>query len=206
MLPVRAVLDKARNDEFHRQHREHVARFIDKKERISNDDARALVGLWLDLDPSWRNPAIAHNYNVWMYAALFLRGKDKTLREDIESTIEGSRTNPVDWDALAWTFVRTEGERPLGKALHRWVGDVIHGRCPRPKGGKGSRGPAPKMAARNDVIRWAVHLLTKCGMPETRNEITERASACDIVAQVLAERDHAVKTYGTMRDIWRGNR
>ena len=141
-----------------------------------------------------------------MYAALFLRGQDNTPREDIESTTEGSRTNPVHWDALAWTFARTEGKRPLGQALHRWVGDVMHGRCPRPKGGKGSRGPAPKMDKRNDVIRWAVHLLTKCGMPETRNEITERASACDIVAQVLAERDHAVKTYGTMRDIWRGNR
>ena len=209
MLPVRAVLDKSRNDEFAKLHHKHRTRFIEQKERISNDDARALVGLWLDLDPSWRNPEIAHNYNVWMYAAFFLQGEDNTPREDIESTTEGSRTNPVDWDALAWTFARTEGKRPLGQALHRWVGDVIHGRCPRPKGGKGSRGPAPKMAERNDVLRWAVHVLTECGMHAERNEATdamERPSACDIVLGVLKERIHDVSSYNTMRDIWRGKR
>ena len=204
--PVRAVLDKVQNDEFDKLHHKHATRFKEHKKRISNDDARELVGSYFDLDPSWRNPEIAHNYNVLFLARVFLQRPDNTAREDIEVFTEGSRTDPVYWDALARTFARTEGERPLGQALHRWVGDVIRGKCPRPKGGKGSRGPAPKMAERNDVIRWAVHLLTKCGMPETRNEITERASACDIVAEVLAERGHAVKTYDTVRDIWRGKR
>ena len=204
--PVRAVYDQSQHDEYHRQQRKHEARFTEQKERISKDDARALVGLWLDLDPSWRNPEIAHNQNVWMWAAVFLRGQDNTPHKDIEFTIEGSRTNPVYWDALAWTFARTEGERPLGQALHRWVGDVIRGKCPRPKGGKGSRGPAAKMDKRNDVIRWAVHLLTECGMPATRNEITERASACDIVAQVLDERGHPVRTYNSVLAIWQGKR
>ena len=195
---MRAVYDQSQHDEFKKLHQ----RFIDKKERISNDDARAFVGLWLDLDPSWRNPQIAHNHNVWFLARVFLQRPDNTPREDIEVFTEGSRTDPVYWDALAWTFARTKGKRPLGQALHRWVGDVMHGRRPRPP-------QASKMSERNDVIAWAVHMLTECGMNATRNEATdemERPSACDIVAGVLKERNHSVSAYNTLRDIWRGKR
>ena len=196
--PVRAVLDKSRNDEFNKLHHQHRTRCQKHGERISDEDARELVGLYFDLDLSWRNPEIAHNYNVQMYARLSLIGRDGNPREDIEAITEGSHTNPVHWDALEWTFARTEGKRPLGQALHRWVRDVMRDRCPRPKGGK--------MAERNDVIRWAVYVLTGCGMNATRNELTERTSACDIVAGVLDERGHPVRRYNSVLAIWQGKR
>ena len=207
--PPRAVIDEARHDAFGKMRQKHVTRFKDHEKRISDEDARALVGLYFDLDPSWKNPEIAHNYNVWFLARVSLQRPDNTPREDIEVTIEGSRTDPVCWDALAWTFARTEGKRPLGQALHRWVRDVMHGQCPRPKGGKGSRGPARRMSERNYVISWAVHILTECGMHATRNELTdamENPSACDIVAGVLKERNHSVRTYSAAVAIWQGKR
>ena len=200
--PWRVVYDQSQHDEYHRQQRKHAARFIEHKERISNDDARKLVGLWLDLDPLWEDPEIAHNYMKWWLGISFLDSDKTPLEEAIEACAEKARTSALHWDALAWAFAHIDGDRPLGKALQRWVGDVIHGRCPCPS-------QASKMGVRNDVLRWAVYILTECGMNATRNEATdemERPSACDIVLGVLKERNHSVSSYNTMRDIWRGKR
>ena len=204
--PWRAVYDQSQHDEYHRQQRKHAARFTEQGERISNDDARKLVGLWLDLDPSWKSPEVGRNYIKW-WLGISLLDSDKNPREEaIEACAEKARTSALHWDALAWAFAHIAGERPLGKALHRWVGDVMHGRRAPPKGG---RGPEPKMAERNAVLWWAVHILTECGMNATRNEATDetkRPSACDIVLEVLKERNHRVSSYNTIRDIWRGKR
>ena len=58
------------------------------------------------------------------------------------------------------------------------------------------------MAERNYVIAWAVYILTECGMNVMRNVLTERAAACDIVAGVLADRNHSVSKYSSVLAIW----
>ena len=147
--PWRAVLDKSRNDEFAKLHQKHWTRFIEQKERISNDDARVLVGLWLDLDPSCRNPGIAHNYAKWGLASSLLDSDNNPDDEAVEVYAEESRTSALHWDALKWTVAYIDGKRPLGQALSRWMDDVNQGKCPRPR--HGTRGPLRKMTERNKV-------------------------------------------------------
>ena len=147
--PWRAVYDRSQHDEYHRQHRKHAARFMEQKERISNDDARKLVGLWLDLDPSWKSPEVGRNYIKW-HLGISLLDSDKNPREEaIEACAEKARTSALHWDALAWAFAHIDGKRPLGQALSRWMDDVNQGKCPRPR--HGTRGPLRKMTERNKV-------------------------------------------------------
>ena len=89
--PVRAAYDQSQHDDFHRKHREHVARFTEQGERISDDDARALVHLWLDLDLS-EDPEWARDYYVGMLASS-LGPLDGTPREEVVDLFaERSRT------------------------------------------------------------------------------------------------------------------
>ncbi len=204
--PLRAVLDEAQHEECSRQLQKHLTRYTEHQERISDDDARELVRLYFALDRMWKDPEIAHSYRISWLAGLRLDQDDAPRDERVERAVEQSRTSLLHWDVLAWTFGRTQGKRPLGQALHRWVSDVIHGKRLRPKDGKGTPGPASKMADRDAVLCWAVHMLKACGMSATINEATDEQqspSACHIVAELLAERDHPVKAYNTMRGIWR---
>ncbi len=199
--PVRAAYDQSQHDEFHRKHREHVARFTEQGERISDDDARALVHLWLDLDLS-DDPEWARDYYVGMLASS-LGPLDGTPREEVVDLFaERSRTSALHWDVLDWVLMQKGGKYPLGQTLQRWVAE----RGQRPRASEGSRGPEPKMAERNYVIAWAVYILKKCGMNVMRNELTERASACDIVAGVLADRNQSVSKYSSVLAIWQSKR
>ena len=211
--PLRAVLNASQNEEFDKQHQAYRRRFEEYNERISNDDARKLVGLWFDLDPSWESAEIARNYRIWALARPLTDQGKKPRDELIQDVAERSRTSSLHWDALAWVFARNGGKRPLGEALHRWVNDVIRNRRPRPRNravtGTPERGPEPQNEHRNEVIRYAVFLLKECGRSATHNEATdeqESPSACHLVAEVLAERDHPVKRYESVRDIWRERR
>ena len=201
--PWRAVYDQSQHDEFQRQHREHVARFTEHEERISDEDACALVGLYFDLDPSWENPGIAYNYALHWQRLSLVDSEENPREEAVEACAEKSRHSAFRWDVLDWVFAIHGAERPLGPALDSWAIQVIRGRCPRPKG---RRGPEPKMAERNYVIAWAVYILTECGMNVMRNVLTERAATCDIVAGVLADRNHSVSKYSSVLAIWQSKR
>ena len=211
--PLRAVFNASRHEKFNTQYQAYRTRFQKHTERISNDDARKLVGLWFDLDPSWKYSEIARNYYMFAIALSLIDQKNNPYDELIQDVAEQSRTSSLHWDALEWLFARNGGERSLGEALHRWANDVIRNRRPRPRNravaGTTQRGPEPQNAYRNAVIRYAVSLLRECGRSATHNEATdeqESPSACHLVAEVLAERGHPVNRYESVRDIWRRRR
>lgn len=106
-------------------------------------------------------------------------------------------------NCVRWIERELECGRPLPPALVAFSVDLMRGRRKPPGGGRGR--PKGRQMARDFTIAEAVAeaLAAAPALRATRNDETaHRASACDIVRDVLVEDFCRVFEYSTVKRIW----
>lgn len=121
--------------------------------------------------------------------------------EAFRQFIDNGSRKPDYWEAVSLIAARLlrEGE-PLEEDLRLWLAEVMEGIRKQPKRKPGKRSYAN--VGRDLHIRAAIIVLKKFGLNPTRNAASaSRTSACDVVAEVLAEFKQAL-SYQAIARVW----
>ena len=121
--------------------------------------------------------------------------------EALRRYVDLSEKKPDYWEAVCLIAARLLRENtPLGEDLRLWLADVMDGERKQPKRKPGKR---PYANVGRDIhVRAAITVLEGLGLRPTRNaESAQRESACDAVAEVLAEFRQAL-SYEAIAKVW----
>ena len=107
------------------------------------------------------------------------------------------------WDALRLGVARAleDGDAIPPEAL-RWLVHYLRSETERPKGSAGRHNARGLHIA----IVFAVIRLVDCGMNATRNDASPPVSACDAVADALAQLKLSPTTFDAVKKIWLARR
>ncbi len=112
------------------------------------------------------------------------------------------KTELFDGVLLTCSQLLRRGDRPLGPALGGWLAAYLNDEFHRPT----VKGPNPnKNLFRNDTIGLAVGCLEEVGFSPTRNQVSEKTSACDYVSEALSEVGSIALSYDAVAKIYFAN-
>ena len=116
-----------------------------------------------------------------------------------EKLILMAKENPYAFDAmrLGIAFFLKQKEALPPEAME-WLVQLLRGELSRPK----KRVGASSKASRHNFISHVVGELVSKGMKATRNDASEPTSACDAVADALAELGLEPATFHGVKRIW----
>lgn len=97
--------------------------------------------------------------------------------------------------------VVNQSDQNLPPAVRTWLVSFLRGEVERPNAGAGRRGGGNDLWHLNIAIT-VFHLVKAHGMTATRNDASEQTSACDAVADALAELDLEPTTFHSVKRIW----
>ena len=165
-------------------------RILDQREhnhnlRVTFEQAKAVIRPILDPVGFNETPSRGPVYmRHWFGQQPMGYGKST---EALRRYIKLSEKKPDYWEAVCLiAAVLLRENTPLGEELRLWLADVMDGERKQPKRKPGKR---PYTNVGRDIhIRAAIVVLEGLGLRPTRNaESAQRESACDAVAEVLAE-------------------
>lgn len=125
----------------------------------------------------------------------------RLLNTDPDSLLSLSGTSLDHFDALreVTALMIKKGEfDELPTDYQYWVGKYLIGEVDRPK----SRAGRPQSFGLHYVIKLTISILLAKGMTATRNDASEPVSACDAVADALAELGLEPTTFEAVKRIW----